>query len=60
MKLHSEEVSSIVSIKSLIYLIKPFRAIKVCICVYFLKENYGFHYPLSLAFIFKPSLGGGV
>ena len=47
--LHSEEVSSIVTIKSLIYLIKPFRTISLCICVCFSKENNGFHYSLLLS-----------
>ena len=47
--LQSEEVSSIVTIKSLIYLIKPFRTISFCICVCFSKENNGFHYSLLLS-----------
>ena len=50
--LHSEDVSSIVTIKILIYLIKPFRTITFCICVCFLKENYGFHCSLLFRFCF--------
>ena len=37
---------SIVTIKSFICFIKPFRTKTLCICTYFLKENYGFHYSL--------------
>ena len=45
-KFHSEEINCIVTIKSLICLIKLFTIITLCICVYFLRENYGFHYSL--------------
>ena len=37
MKFHPEEVISIVTIKKLIYWIKPFETIALCICVYFKK-----------------------
>ena len=51
-KFPSEEVISIVTIKSFICFIKHFWTKTLCICTYFLKENYGFHYfllfPLAL------------
>ena len=41
-KFHSEEVNCIVTIKSLICSIKPFRTMKLCICVYFFKGELRF------------------
>ena len=54
MKFHSVEVSSIVTIKRVICVIKPYRTITICICGCFLKEIDGFHNSLLflLALIF--------
>ena len=49
-------IRTTLAFNGLIWSIKPFRTITLCICVHFLKENYSFHFYLLFLLALKISL----